>query len=116
MKPFFETGLKDLAAACSYPSQSIQNCSQFKRTHRFLMEVWEFLFRHMLKCFAVGYKENLSLERKVEKTLQEFENMSYDQLALYSVLQSFAEETTDFGVAFSRYIDQMSEKDDTWKF
>ena len=36
MKPFFETGLKDLAAACSYLSQSIQNCSQFKRTHRFL--------------------------------------------------------------------------------
>ena len=40
MKPFFETGLKELANHVGYPA-SIQSCSVFKRTHHFLIEVWE---------------------------------------------------------------------------
>ena len=41
MKPYFDAGLKHLAKAAGYPVSSIQTCGQFKRTHHFLIEVWE---------------------------------------------------------------------------
>ena len=60
MKPFFEAGLKDLATASGYPALSIQSCSNFQRTHHFLMETWEGLYRHMLKQFQ-EYRAALTL-------------------------------------------------------
>ena len=51
MKPYFDAGLKDLAKAAGYPLASIQACGQFKRTHHFLLEVWEALYRVMLSMF-----------------------------------------------------------------
>ena len=116
MKPFFEAGLKDLAIVSSYPAQSIQNCSQFKRTHCFLMEVWEAMYRCMLQNFLATLQEKDSLELKIASTLQEFENVSYDELALYSVIRSFEEEKTGFDKKFSLYVQKMSQNDDTWKF
>ena len=43
IKPYFDAGLKELAKAAGYPTASIQVCGQFKRTHQFLLEVWEAL-------------------------------------------------------------------------
>ena len=51
MKAYFDVGLKDLAHAAGYPVQAIQTCSKFKRTHYFLLEAWEALYRNMLKLF-----------------------------------------------------------------
>ena len=36
--PYFHAGLRDLAGASGYPTEAIQNCSKFKRTHCFLLE------------------------------------------------------------------------------
>ena len=85
MKPFFEAGLKDLAVTSGYPSQSIQNCSQFKQTHHFLMEVWEAMYRCMLQSFLVNFPDKQRLEETIANTVPEFEKVSYDKLALYSV-------------------------------
>lgn len=49
MKPYFDAGIKQLAQAAGYPTVAIQNCSQFKRTHRFILEAWESLFRTMVE-------------------------------------------------------------------
>ena len=51
MKPYFDAGLKSLAQAAGYPVNTIQNCSQFKKTHNFLLEAWESLYRVMLLKF-----------------------------------------------------------------
>ena len=51
MKPYFDAGLKDLAKAAGYPVASIQTCGQFKRTHHFLLEAWEALYRVMISKF-----------------------------------------------------------------
>ncbi len=51
LKPFFEAGLKDLAVCTGYPAASIQACSDFTRTHRFIMESWESMYRHVLRIF-----------------------------------------------------------------
>ena len=40
MKPY-DTGLKAMAQAAGYPLPAIQMCSQFKRTHHFILEEWE---------------------------------------------------------------------------
>ena len=41
MKPYFDAGLRELARAAGYPVAAIQSCSQFKRTHNFIIEVWQ---------------------------------------------------------------------------
>ena len=51
MKPYFDAGLKSLAEAAGYPVAAIKECSQFKRTHYFLIEAWEALYRAMLSVF-----------------------------------------------------------------
>lgn len=51
MKPYFDMGLKELAHASGYPVAAIHNCSQFKRTHHFLMEVWQAIYQVMLQRF-----------------------------------------------------------------
>ena len=44
MKPYYDAGLKKLAQAAGYPLPTIQSCSQFKRTHLFLLEAWEAIY------------------------------------------------------------------------
>ena len=51
MKPYFNAGLKALAEASGYPVAAIQNCTQFKRTHYFIMESWEAMYQAMLDTF-----------------------------------------------------------------
>lgn len=51
MKLCFDAGLKHLAKAAGYPVASIQACGQFKRTHNFLLEVWEAMYRAMILIF-----------------------------------------------------------------
>ena len=51
MKPHFDAGLKHLAQAAGYPVASIEACGQFKRTHYFLLEVWEAIYRAMISMF-----------------------------------------------------------------
>ena len=40
MKPYFDAGLKSLAEVCGYPGPAINQCSQFKKTHLFILEAW----------------------------------------------------------------------------
>ena len=119
MKPFFEAGLKDLATASGYPAPSIQSCSNFQRTHHFLMETWESLYRHMLKLFLV-YHTSLNcpddIEKTVNHTLQELDNEKYDSLALYSIICSLQEELSESENDFQSFVNKMTSLDDTWKF
>ena len=121
MKPFFEAGLKDLATASGYPALSIQSCSNFQRTHHFLMEVWESLYRHMLKQFleyrtALTPPVNVDIQQAVDHTLQEFKKEHYDALAIYSVIRSFQESISGLEDEFQSFVEKMSSVDDTWKF
>ena len=52
VKPYFETGLKELAKACKYPLAAIKSCSQFKRSHNFILEAWESVYRVMVERFT----------------------------------------------------------------
>ena len=50
IKIYYDAGLRDLALASGYHPNSV--CSNFKRTHNFLMEVWEALYRSFLSIFT----------------------------------------------------------------
>ena len=116
MQPFFEAGLKDLAVTSGYPSQSIQGCSPFQRTHHFIMEVWEAMLTCMLQSFLQSYPQKPHMEQEVASTLQEFEKDSYDELALCAVIRAFEEGRSGFDKDFRSYAREMAGRDDTWKF
>ena len=54
MKVYYDAGLKELAEASGHRGEtltSIKNCSSFKRTHQFLVQAWEAVYRQMFRSF-----------------------------------------------------------------
>lgn len=57
MKVYYDAGLKDLAESSGHRGEtltSIKNCSNFKRTHRFLLHAWEAVYRKIFNAFVTG--------------------------------------------------------------
>ncbi len=54
MKVYYDAGLKDLAESSGHRGEtltSIKKCSSYKRTHQFLLQAWEAMYRQMFKAF-----------------------------------------------------------------
>ena len=66
VKPYFETGLKELAKACKYPLAAIKSCSQFKRSHNFILEAWESVYRVMVERFTESSNAPLTTDCVVQ--------------------------------------------------
>jgi len=69
MKPYFNAGLKHIAQAAGYPTKQLEKCSQFKRTHIFLLEVYEAMYRVMLESFIKQQGSEHMQERAVQSIL-----------------------------------------------
>ena len=47
MKVYYHTGLRELAKSCGFHGTTLkflESCGNFKRTHCFLLQVWEALY------------------------------------------------------------------------
>ena len=54
MKVYYDAGLVNLAECSGHRGEtltSIKKCSSYKRTHQFLLQAWEALYRQMFKAF-----------------------------------------------------------------
>ena len=126
MKVYYEAGLKNLAMASGFRAEtltSLINASNFKRTHTFLMQVWEVLYLH----FFDQYKSHLSCSNPVAtsecddmlasvrtRLLDCVEDDSYDDYVQANIAMDSEYKTLhDNFIAFVR---ELASKDDTWKF
>ena len=116
MKPYFDAGLKTLAQSAGYPLPAIQNCSQFKRTHHFILEVWEATYRSMLSIYMSHESSGKQLIQRISHVLQDISNHTSDfTKSLASMLAEVHTTTTDF-THFHRFLKKMGSEDETWKF
>ncbi len=65
MKVYYSAGLRELATSSGYRGQtlkSLESCSSFKRTHCFLLHVWEALYREILHAYYMHKDQHGVLE------------------------------------------------------
>ena len=106
MKPYFDAGFKDLAKAAGYPVASIQVCGQFKRTHCFLLEVWEALYRAMITVF---------LEKQSEVHTHPL-TLIANKLSHPESPDVIHHVTSENFKKFKAFIQKLAKKDETWRF
>ena len=121
MKAYYDAGLKSLAQAAGYPPAQIQTCSQFKRTHQFLMEAFEATYRAMVKSFLQWQDEHDSkqtsdLHSEIVHSLKTLPTKEFTK-AFNEHLTTFKESIRDLHYQpFKSFIQEKARKDDTWKF
>ena len=110
IKPYFDAGLKDLAKAAGYPVASIEICGQFKRTHHFLLETWEALYRAMITIFLHEQQGESAENPLIAISEQIITNAGRGTLRECIAIQSqhFHE--------FKLFIQKRARTDSTWKF
>ena len=114
IKPYFDMGLRELARASGYPVAAIQACSQFKRTHRFLIEAWQALYLVMVQRYIEVNKEGdspfLDFAQNVSLQLQ-----SCDFIATLTQLRETVQ-VSMYHSNFQYFVNEMANKDINWKF
>lgn len=116
MKAYYHAGLKDIAIASGYRAEtlkSLDTCSHFKRTHSFLMQVWEALYIEMISSF-MNTCTNPQFENLQASIKTTFDAKLTPQDHLLSV-QGLVKETLALD-AFNKFVTLQTEADDTWKF
>ena len=74
MKAYFHAGLKEIAQGSGYKAEtlkSLEKCSHFKRTHSFLLQVWEGMFTDMISAFVSAYPQFHSLQKSIKDMLEQ---------------------------------------------
>ena len=120
MKVYFYAGLKELAKASGYRGStlsSLETNRNFKRTHNFLLQVWEALYREMLRAYcttsvATNISDVLTAARCILSTSIS-ENHSPQQVM--KRIRGLIEDTS-VHTNFMQFLEQQSESDETWKF
>ena len=122
MAAYYDAGLKALANASGYPLAQLQGCSNFKRTHHFLLEVWEAVYRAMLAKFfeAKDIKTSNTLQQKIIESLEALNPMPDSERnfskAFNSKLADINKTIGALATEFSLFVKKRADEDDTWKF
>ena len=127
MKVYYEGGLKVLAMASGYRAEtlkSVANASNFKRTHAFLMQVWEAFYRHffdqyLLNCKSDTVPDSETMLADIKARLLQCnekckEDQAYDEYILVSTAMGSDYESVYKD--FISFVEDLASRDDTWKF
>ena len=122
MKVYFAVGLKDLARAAGFRAEtltSLGNASNFKRTHAFLMQVWEAMYRHMFNLYVSHTPLDEDLLEGVKARLYSCNDKCAENRSLDYYLHSSNITESECGEVYSGFVSfltDLRDKDDTWKF
>ena len=120
MKPYYDTRLKSLAQAAGYPVAAIQSCSQFQRTHRFILEAWEAMYRVMILKHIQHCKENASSlpDTLIQEIIQFVQTKPHNHFPrIYNKhLQSKSRALSQYLQEFRLFVQESARKNDTWRF
>ena len=111
MKPYFNAGLKDLAKSAGYPTTAIQACSQFKRTHWFIMEAWEALFQVMLQLYLEGANHD-----PIAETLKQHLLLDHPPHSLETMITTLQMSQTGEYQHFHEFLQKKSKDSENWEF
>ena len=115
-KIYFDAGLSDLAKASRYLPNSIG--TNFKRTHRFLLESWESLFRHFLSLF-LSHKappDFISYVAQNIKTFPSSQNQAETLQNLHQLPEDLSEKYNNLQQDFSQYMEEQALVNKMWRF
>ena len=128
MKPYFDAGLKSLAEASGYPVAAIRNCTQFKRTHFFILKSWKAMYRAMLSTFInISSKDQSKTESIVSpKNLREQAIKALNEVnertpvefrkRLNAKVADITSSIPPFYQQFKEFIQTTACRDETWRF
>ena len=118
IKNYYDAGLCELAIATGYQPNSIG--SNFKRTHNFLLEVWESMYRHFLSTFLCS-EAPAYFQEYVSDWIKSFPE-SKDQDSTLRNLKEMLSDLSDkymykdFQEDFTTFLREESRKDKTKQF
>ena len=117
MKAYFWAGLSDIAKASGYRGPtlaSLEKCTNFKRTHNFLLEVWEAMYTAMLISYIMS-EDKQTLVCEVRQLIQ---TSVKENLTPYELLDKVGCISSKIGAKadFFQFVKKRGENDQTWKF
>lgn len=119
MTMYYEAGLNILAMASGFQAETLKcvaNASNFKRTHAFLMQVWEAFYGHFFRQYMLHYGSGALLASIRAQLLhcndQVMEEHTFDKyLQVTRAMENECEYKN-----FVAFVEELASRDDTWKF
>lgn len=116
MKIYFDSGLKELAMASRFKGEtlkSLANCSHFKRTHHFLLQVWEALYLEILAAYnSTSYTTLKSVSEKFGSLSTYYDEQSPEEVI--ARIKNILSETKTMA-SLLKFVQERAASDDTWK-
>ena len=116
MKAYFHAGLKEIAQGSGYKAEmlkSLENCSHFKRTHSFLLQVWEGMFTDMISAFVSAYPQFHSLQRSIKDMFEQALHKDTTSHELLLAVQRSIAKALALD-EFTKLVAKQAEVDGTW--
>ena len=114
LKVYYSAGQRELAKACGHRGatlKSLESCTHFKRTHCFLLQAWEALYRTMLQAYF-----NHNSDQNLLETVKCILSSGIHENRLPGKVMERIEallEDAETHPKFMKYIQQMAQADDT---
>ena len=116
MKVYYSAGLRELAKNSGYHGstlKSVEQCSNFKRTHYFLLQAWEALYREMLHTYFANTRNTITKDAGcILLSSIQMKKSPKDVLKRIGELVEDSKIEEDF----MKFVKIMGDTDKTWKF